>query len=201
MIKKFMTLVAMLLFIAVPFSAIANADIIPVEAPNSLLDKGVVSIAGSASYTSTSFENEENDLSVTVATPELHYFMWDKLAVGAVVNYTKYSQGKDRLSEYGIGPSIKMYFGSSKEMIPFVSISWLYNYAEAGPSNDVLIRGSNDTIITTAFVLGGGMNFMVADHVSLYPYVRYHVVNADDNIKPEPYTRFELGAGIGTFLF
>lgn len=202
MIKSRIALVALLICIMPAFVFMASAqDTTSAYAPDSPTDKGVISVDGNASYTNTSFKDFENNLSIMTVSPELYYFMWNNLAAGVIGNYTKYTQGKEVSSEYGIGPSMKMYFASNDEVIPYLSISWLYNKIELDNTDETSVSKNDDEIITTAFMLGGGVNFMIAKHVSLYPYIRYYVVNADDNIKPKPHTRFELGAGVGTFIF
>ena len=158
------------------------------------IDKGVMIVDGSAGYVSEGGDLRGDDRETTIfINPHLGYFIIPHVAIGASVNFEKWSKGDHSRTEYGIGPAAAYYLGDQNSKIyPFIRGAFLYK------------SSSNAFDYTkTEIHLSGGAAFMIAKNVAITGGVFYMIESqkndgADDSISGNT---FGVRFGIAGFVY
>ncbi|MCF6268350.1 MAG: porin family protein [Melioribacteraceae bacterium] len=183
MLSKFQLFI-IVLFISISLSA------------QDALNKGVYTLSGSATYSSTNSTytwtgNDDNVKTTTISiTPSFGYFIIDNLQLRSNISffYKELSLNNtynniDR--NYTIGVGVKYYFRMNN-LSPFISADYGYSNATTG---------SNDA---NSFIFAGGLNFFISNSVALEPFVQYSTRNSISYLKNQ--TETSIGIRIVYFI-
>ncbi|KAA3613923.1 MAG: hypothetical protein DWQ05_16755 [Calditrichaeota bacterium] len=174
------------------------------------LKKGMYTVGGSVSYTSETIEIDlSEDLSDTqklfIFSPRLGLFLKDHLFAGLLLNYSKSSNDEFSIRTYGIGPSMRFYFGKSK-VYPFLGTAFLYNATREErtgysvdfgspvlePKKELQVEKYDSWNLT----LSGGIEFLFTPYFSMEGSLNYSFVQNDaesDSFYEMTTTEFKIG--------
>ena len=160
-------------------------------------DKGVYSLSGSISYSHINSDIDYN-ISTFTMNPELVYFVYPNIALGASILYSKSSMGDWDGEAYGVGPVARYYFSNKETIYPFASLEYLYIKSETtnGPFSTEQER--ND------LALGFGIDFFISKNVALEPIIKYifREYGSDTPVMPDrDEEELLIGIGINVFIF
>ena len=118
------------------------------------VQKGNVSLGGTASFSSSQFEDSDRLTTLTLS-PSALFFVADGLAVGGNASFIRASSDGDSSSSFGIGPRIAYYFGGpASSVYPFVSAGVAYT-------------SLNENLSALGGEVAGGAVFMLSRSVGL----------------------------------
>ena len=159
----------------------------PAGAQSYAVDRGSLLVGGSGGFSSTGTEQDEDDRTTQLSIrPSVEYFVAPGLSLGGELQYSRFSNGGDASTTFGVGPAMSYYFGgrSRRSVYPFVSVGGAYS------------RSGGTTGL--GFDASVGALAMLADAVgvngSLYYQNRFYEEFSDNN-------SFGLAVGISAFVF
>jgi len=164
------------------------------------LKKGVYYLGGSIEYL-----NSKNTVDDTYGTttkssyfrfqPSFSYFVIDNLSIGGTISYFYYESevssspyyinGKSIFREFGIGPSIRYYFGTST-IVPFLGVGDVY-------SKDIDSEQESNT-----FSISGGFDYFLSNSIGLEPFLSYSIIHY--NKPDQSISSFSIGLRINYFI-
>lgn len=160
------------------------------------LSSGTLTIGGSVSYASQSFDKVSDNTSVFNFNPKLGYFFIDNLYSAFSISYDYYSLGKASSHAWGVGPVIRYYFGLEK-VKPFLGLGFTYY--------DNFDSGGENKYTTTEIKSSGGIDYFITDYFALevslnYSWLNYNLpsgyyLNATDQSK-----LFQIAVGVNNFV-
>ena len=160
------------------------------------ISKGSISLGGSISYTSQSYENSEYTHSTFIFNPKVGYFFIDNFYTALSLSYVHLKSGSGSDSDaYGIGPSIRYYFEAGK-IKPFIGVG--YNYITQSNIAD------DGNYITNEFIISTGMDFFIVDALALETSVNYSFTSykfSGSRLPPQDSKVFRLDIGLIYFIF
>jgi hypothetical protein len=156
------------------------------------IDKGVMLLAGSISFTSEGGDLRGDERATTFTiNPAVGYFVIPHLAIGVGFNYTKYSYGDDDDTFLGIGPAAAYFLGdANSKMYPFVGASFVYGSV-------------SDSYTKTDIKFEVGSAYMIAKNVAItgsafYMLESYKPEGADESTSGNT---FGIEFGVSTFIY
>jgi len=185
-----------LLLLSVLFVMFTSGAIIAQSATS----KGSITIDGSLTISSQSYEDASDALTIFSLNPQAGYFFADNASFGLSLSYNHISLGGTSNTLIGIGPSFRYYFDEGK-FKPFLSVGYLYTRT-SNSSNDDKTEGTQYTFAT-------GIDYFIIPSVALESTLNYRInrEKLPDRYKPyyktliQKSTILELGVGINIFLF
>jgi len=157
------------------------------------VDRGVLNLAGSISFSSTSGDDYDDNRNILAISPQAYIFIINNFALGGNLHYWRWSEGDWAMNIFEAGPGIKYYLPAGN-IQPFVSSSFLYSITS--------YKDNGDNRIKTDISLGGGIDVFISKNVAIEPYIRYHILsNKYSNDDSEKSKMFEIGIGLATFIF
>lgn len=178
--------------------AIILSFVLSIRAQNPI-PSNTVNLSGTASFSSQSYDEGDDNRDVLFLNPQVGYFIIDNLSFGLSVNYERISLNSYSTADWGVGPFIRYYLNFDKAN-PFISVG--YNYCE----NENLVVDENTTV--NQYVFSGGLDYFITDNVALEAILSYRLNN---HKLPEAYSvyyknleikskTFMIGVGFNIFL-
>lgn len=130
--------------------------------------KGSMTVGGTISFSSQSFDNSSENSKIFTFNPIIGYFFFDNFYSALSINYDHHSFGSYSSDNIGAGPTIRYYFNLEK-IKPFIGLSFTY-YQQTNSSN-------NDKNTATETKLSGGINFFLTNYFALESSINYSFVN------------------------
>jgi hypothetical protein len=165
------------------------------------ISQGSWEVGGGFHYSTKSgdlYENDEGDSQTEFTfAPIFGYFIMDRLAIGAEIEYESESQGDESGSVIGFGPRVAYYIPVHLGIgHPFAEVVYLF---QSSKHDDGYHESTSDF---TAMVLGLGYDVPLNEHVGLFGLLHYDI----DTFKPEhggSVSGNDLGfkLGLQVFLF
>jgi hypothetical protein len=149
----------------------------PCQAQHYATDRGVWSIGGTVRL--SHFRDRGNDVGTTILdiNPRVSYFVVPGLAVGANLQFARFSSEGDVSKVYGIGPSATYYFIQRKTLIsPFLSLRTLLTHSRS----DFETFPSVTTEAFTWLVSGGAALFLARNAAITGELFYTHLKVTDD---------------------
>ena len=160
------------------------------------ISKGSISLGGSISYTSQSYENSEYTHSTFIFNPKVGYFFIDNFYTALSLSYVHLKSGGGSNSDvYGFGPTIRHYFDAGK-IKPFMGLG--YNYITQSNISD------NGNYITNEFIISTGMDFFIIDALALETSVNYSFTSykfSGSRLPPQESKVFRIDIGLNYFIY
>lgn len=160
------------------------------------LSSGTFTIGGSVSYASQSFDKVSNNTSVFNFNPKLGYFFFDNLYSAFSISYDYYSLGKASSHAWGVGPTVRYYFGSEK-VKPFLGLGFTYY--------DTFDSSGKNKLTTTEKKASAGINYFITEYFALEASINYSWL--DYNLPSDFYLNntdqsklFQLAVGVNYFV-
>jgi hypothetical protein len=176
-------------------AAVLVVSIVSVPAQAMVLKKTWI-LQGQASFSTASGDLYGDDSQTNIGlSPTVHYTIMDKFAVGGTLDFNSYSSGDVSNSSFGIGPSVRYYFGGEVEkrmgtFNPYLGggiflKSWSWDNGQNSDSQS----GSTIQVL-------GGVAFFLSNTVAVTPELSINLDSRDGDSG----TRIMLGIGITGFL-
>jgi hypothetical protein len=173
-----------------------------VGAAESPIDKGSMTIGGTAYFNSQSgerYENFQGDGYTEIGImPEFGYFIAPGIKIGASLAFVSASQGDESATLFGIGPNVTYYFNLNKERTEvkgavYPYIGGFFSYATTSNGVD---------LTETSFGGRGGINLMLSQAVA----VDFGLQFSSESLDPDGFdsisgTTLSLLAGIQAFIW
>lgn len=167
-----------------------------VAAQQHALDRGSVQLAGSAGFTSSEVEGDDERTSTLFLSPRVRYFFLSGLAIGADVSATRTSRGDLSSSAYGIGPAVTYYFGAAATRVhPYVSANALFMRTNV---DSPFIDRSADR---RTFSVAGGVLAMLSPAVGITTELFYRIEEAGNETLSRDGNAFGVQLGVAAFVF
>lgn len=168
------------------------------------VDKGAVSIGGSAAFASYGGDlykdAEDNSLTYFSIEPEVQYFVIPGLGIGGSAGFTSQSQGDFSMTVLSIGPSVQYYFLTESELI-YPSIGGMFHYQ----SESIDFGGGMDSSADgTKFRFFAGAMFKLVDHFGLEAGLFYDMDSQKgdwDGAESESGSVFGVRIGFKGFIY
>lgn len=185
-----MKLVSVLFVFLFSFSLIAQTP----------LEKGTISLNGSLSYSSQSYDGSDDSRNILMLNPQAGYFIAENFSLGLSLSYINYSLGSASSTEWGIGPSLRYYFPTEK-VKPFFSLG--YGYTKSSNSSN------DDKWVGTQFIITAGLDYFIVKNVALETIASYSFNNEKlpDSYKSfyrnmdQKSKTFMIGIGLNYFIY
>lgn len=132
------------------------------------IGKGSMTVGGTISFSSQSFDNASESSKIFTFNPIVGYFFFDNFYSALSINYNHHSFGSNSSDNIGVGPAIRYYF-SLEKIKPFIGLGFTY-YQQTNSSN-------NDKNTATETKLSGGVNFFLTEYFALESSINYSFVN------------------------
>ena len=156
-------------------------------------DKGVYSLGGSISY--SDIDSDDSDARFFEFSPSGRYFIYDNIAIGGSLTYSKTSgSGSFDSKSYGIGPNIRYYLPYEK-VNPFIEAGYSYLRNKYKNSLFTSKRTSDE------YTIGFGLDLFISRNVSIEPTVSYSWMDYKSDIRDIDMDEKTLYFGIGVNLF
>ncbi|MCB0730845.1 MAG: outer membrane beta-barrel protein [Ignavibacteriae bacterium] len=156
---------------------------------------GTYTLGGNISFSSQTYEGEKKSTNYFYFSPNVGYFLIDKLYSGIGLEYQHYSQSEFSINIYGVGPVLR-YFFSNKDLAPFIGFEYYYNNVTSGNYGDE----DSGTIIT----LSGGADFFINEYVALEGIANYRFISNKHSSNMSQYKEnsriFYVGIGVKYFI-
>jgi outer membrane protein len=163
-------------------------------------NKGTLLVGGNVDFSSVAAAGNGYGKSLFVFSPTIGYFIIDKLAMGANIDWTVLSTSvrsnnvtyTDAVGGFAIGPFARYYF-SEGNIRPYANL----NMGFGGASSTSSGLGSSSTSSThSIFNVGAGLGaaFMLSDHASIDAQLKY-------SLQSQHYTGSSTDYSVGTGLF
>ncbi len=159
--------------------------------PQSPTDKGVYSISGGLSFSSTMYEDEDRNSNSFSLYPGFYFFLIPNFAIGGRFTYSNSSSGFYGSTSFGFGPGAKYYFDVGDTKL-FILASFSYSSHKS--------KSANSASKTIKIEIGSGIDIFLSKNVTLEPFISYNIFKYVDS-DLSGYKLFEMGIGIGVFLF
>lgn len=164
------------------------------------MEKGTISLNGSLSYSSQSYDGADDSRKILMLNPQAGYFVAENFSLGLSLSYINYSLGSASSTEWGIGPSLRYYFPAEK-VKPFVSLG--YGYTKSSHSSN------DDEWVGTQFIITAGLDYFIVKNVALETTMSYSFNNErlPDSYKSyyksldQKSTTFLIGVGLNYFIY
>ena len=158
-------------------------------------DRGSWQIAGSASFTSTGTDNDDDDRATSITvSPRVRYFFIPGLAVGADATIGHTSSGEFEVTTLGIGPSVTYYFGGNARLQPYANVHASFSTTHISAPLDADGDGRS-------YGAAAGLLAMLSSAVGVTSELFYRIDKTEvENISGETNT-FGLAIGIAAFIF
>ncbi len=161
------------------------------------IGKGSVTLGGSISYSSQSYEKLEDNTTVFTFNPQAGYFFVDNFYTAISIKYERYSMGKSNSTSLGLGPAIRYYFDLEK-IKPFAGLAYSYN--------EQTYSSTNDKIKSTELKLTGGINFFVTNYFALeasinYSFIDYTLPSGMYFYDKSKSNVFQIAVGVNYFIY
>ncbi len=179
------------------------AGIMAAENP---IDKGSIMLGGSLYFQSQGgdlYKEGGDDGQTTIGiSPNVGYFIAPSIMIGAMVDWTKWSQGDYKISEMSLGPTVGYFFNMNSAEVkgsiyPYVAGFFMYSsFKDEDGENE-------DKATATSFGGKGGIMYMLSEAVALdinlmYRSDSYKPDGADESVSG---STIKVGAGIQAFIF
>ena len=164
------------------------------------MEKGTISLNGSLSYSSQSYDGSDDNRNILMLNPQAGYFIAENFSLGLSLSYINYSLGSASSTEWGIGPSLRYYLPAEK-VKPFFSLG--YGYTKSSNSSN------DDTWIGTQIIITAGIDYFITKNVALETIASYSFNNErlPDSYKSyyksldQKSTTFMIGVGLNFFIY
>ncbi len=184
--KFFITLLSIIIFSSFSFS----------QTP---ISKGTLSLNGNLSFSSQTYKDFNDNRNVLTLNPQIGYFLFPNFSLGASFQYNRTSNSNSSTTNWGIGPSFRYYF-NSKNIIPFLSLGYLYAESK--------ISFNNLTTTGHSFIFSGGLDYFITKNVAMETVVSYSINNKRLSDSYSAFVQssvlkshtFNIGIGINLFL-
>ncbi len=149
-------------------------------------------VGGSANFTSATQNNGVDTKSFEIS-PNIGYFIIDKLAIGIIPSYSytkiSYVGGYSIAKQLNLGPFIRYYFLNTEKLVN-VFAQTTYQYQHAFVKGGVGVNGN-------AFTITGGATVFFNSSVGLEFTVNYETLSSSNTINTK---YFVLGIGFQIYL-
>lgn len=164
------------------------------------MEKGTISLNGSLSYSSQSYEGSDDNRNILMLNPQAGYFIAENFSLGLSLSYINYSLGSASSTEWGIGPNLRYYLPAEK-VKPFFSLG--YGYTKSSNSTN------DDKWIGTQFIITAGLDYFMTENVALETIMSYSFNNErlPDSYKSfyknldQKSTTLLIGIGLNYFIY
>jgi hypothetical protein len=156
-------------------------------------DKGVYSLGGSISYRDVDGDYDLDEKIFTFS-PSGRYFIFDNIALGGSLTYSKNSWGSVDAKSYGIGPNIRYYL-PYKTVNPFFEASYSYLRTKF---DDTL---STSKTTSDEYTVGFGLDLFISRNVSIEPVVNYSWRDDKSGTFEWDVKTLYFGIGVNLFIF
>ena len=159
------------------------------------IGKGSLSLGGSVSFTSQSYDNSSGSQSTLMINPKAGYFFIDNFYTALSLSYVHLNFDGWNSDVYGFGPAVRYYFDAGK-IKPFMGLG--YNYIE---QNHVSDSGNH---ITNEFIISAGLDFFIIDALALESSINYSFTSykiSDSRMKPVKSKVFRIDIGLNYFIY
>lgn len=181
---------------AVPFLFLLFTSCLLAQSP---IPHGTFNLAGSLSFSSTSWEGSDNNDSQLLLSPQVGYFFLDNISLSLLVQYSNNSQGEYSQTQWALGPSFRYYMPLDK-VYPFLELSYLYNSSTYN-NMDGKWEGSK-------FIITGGIDYFITESVTIESSISYSFENLKLPEHLSPYysdldissNTFRIGLGLNIFI-
>jgi opacity protein-like surface antigen len=133
------------------------------------ISKGTFTIGGDVSFSSQSFDNVSNNMTVLTINPKVGFFFFDNIYSAISIDYKHQSMGYFSYNLLGVGPEVRYYFDLER-VKPFAGLGFTYYEQTSGDSN-------NYKTTTSVFTLSGGVNFFLTNYFALETSINYSFIN------------------------
>lgn len=159
------------------------------------ISQGSVSLGGTASFSSQSYDYSSADHTTLILNPKAGYFFVDHLYAALSVNYIHWSSGNAQSDIYGMGPVIRYYFDVDK-VKPFLGVG--YNFMSQTITSDPGVYTTNE------FIISGGMDFFVTRSLALEGSLNYSFISykaTASRLDPMKSKLFRVDVGFNYFIY
>lgn len=159
-------------------------------------DQGSIQLSGSASFTSSGEDDEDDRITAINLNPRLAYFIRPGLSVGAEVLLARQSRGDNSITAFGIGPAATYYFGAADARTkPYVTgnVQWQKT------SNESDTFESDATV--TSYGAGAGLLFLLSQSVGITSELFYRSTSVEFDAGEAGSDTFGLAIGVAAFIF
>lgn len=148
------------------------------------IDRGSLLIGGTAGFSSTGGDFDDERTSILIIHPSVQYFVTRGLSFGGDISIQRVDRGGDARTNYGVGPSA-MYFWGGAERTVYPYVSGGVRYVRSGDSD------------AFGYQAAGGAIVMLMDAVGLNGSLYYQQTEGDEFSTDS----FGLALGIAAFVF
>jgi len=182
-----------------------------VEGP---IDKGSMVLEGNVFFQSQggdfyklASETGEDGQTVIGFMPSIGYFVAPSIMVGALIDFTKQSQGDESLTQYGFGPMVGYFFNMDPErtevkgaIYPYLKAFFTYGKMTSDDGDDAT---DETDVSVTSFGGMGGIMFMLSNAVAADIGVRFEneSYKADGDDESISGTVITFGLGFTAFIW
>lgn len=159
------------------------------------ISQGSVSLGGTASFSSQSYDNSSDAYTTFILNPKAGYFFVDHLYTALSVTYSHYSIGNTVSDIYGLGPVIRYYFDADN-VKPFLGVG--YNFMSQKVTSDPGVFNTNE------FIISGGIDFFVTRSLALEGSLNYSFISykaTASRLDPMKSKLFRVDVGFNYFIY
>jgi long-subunit fatty acid transport protein len=129
--------------------------------------QGMITLGGSLSFSTQTFETSRDSRTVLNFTPALSYFLFPKFSAGVAVQLNNLSVAGHNTTDWGIGPSIRYYF-NNKRFAPFFGGGVSYGSSTSSETDD--------KFTTSRIILTVGADYFIVKNVAAEMNINYMFV-------------------------
>jgi len=129
--------------------------------------KGNWLVGGSAGFSSSTVDIDGAEAVTNIhVSPDIGYFIIDRLAVGAAIDFTSTSSNGHSGSSFSVGPAVRYYFADLGESAK------LFGQAQFTFGSETPF-GEDDSVSSTAWGVSAGLAWFLNHHVALEASLGY----------------------------
>ncbi len=156
---------------------------------NAQTGQGGIILGGTAGFNTQ--DSGDDKVTTVDLNPTIHYFLVDRLAVGAAFNISSLKLGEDKQSSFGFGPSVRYYLLPHGPAAIFAQAG--FEYLNINYHSDLI-----DNASATGFGGGLGADIFLGDHVAVEGILAYNSQKVKD--AADRTNGFGLKVGLVAFI-